>query len=101
MVRSKSPVLLFRALGDDHRLRIFELLLQSPMPLTLGDVAEKFDISRQAISRHIARLQAAGLIDLVTRGRERYCHPNPRPLLDAAAWIGRCTAGKFADNQQF
>lgn len=100
MVRPKSPVRIFRALGDDYRIRIFELLLQSPMPLTLGDVAEKFDISRQAISRHVALLQGAGLIDLVSRGRERYCHPNPRPLLDAAAWIGRCTAGKFTDKQQ-
>ena len=75
----------FRALSDPTRRAILERLRTSDA--TVGELAEPFAMTVQAVSRHLKVLEAAGL---VTRGREaqgRTSTPAPRPLRDAAAGL--------------
>ena len=75
----------FRALSDPTRRAILERLRTSDA--TVGELAEPFAMTVQAVSRHLKVLEAAGL---VTRGREaqwRTSSLDPRPLRDAAAWL--------------
>ena len=94
MAIREAPEKIFKSLGDSVRIRIFELLMSSSLPLTMNEVADRFDISRQAVARHLMVLRESGLVDLIKRGRERYCHPNPRPLLKAEAWMLRFTGDR-------
>lgn len=75
----------FSALADPTRRAILERLAKGEA--TVSELAEPFDISLPAISRHLKVLERAGLI---TRGREaqwRPCRLEPGPLEDVAHWI--------------
>ncbi len=61
----------FQAIADPTRRDIINLL--SNQTLNLNSVAENFDISRPAISKHIKILTECGLIVIRQQGRERYC----------------------------
>lgn len=77
----------FSALGDPTRLAILNRLLDGEA--TVGELAEPFDMSLQAVSRHIAVLEAAGL---VARGRDaqrRPCRIQPRALREIDGWLSR------------
>lgn len=76
----------FQALADPTRRAILERL--RVCDATVGELAEPFAISLQAVSRHLQVLERAGL---VVRGREaqwRTAGLDPRPLRDAATWLG-------------
>ncbi|HQY33398.1 metalloregulator ArsR/SmtB family transcription factor [Actinotalea sp.] len=78
-----NPV--FRALADPTRRAILARLARCDA--TVGELAEPFPMTLQAVSRHLAVLERAGL---VVRGREaqwRTSSLDPRPLRDAAAWL--------------
>ena len=75
----------FAALGDTTRRRILSMLLEDDMAVT--DVAEPFDISLAAISKHLAVLTAAGLISQEKRGRVKWCKLEPDALRDASVWM--------------
>ena len=75
----------FAALADPTRRSILVRLAESEA--TVNELAEPFDMSLQAVSRHLKVLQAAGLI---SRGRDaqfRPCHFEPAPLDAATDWI--------------
>ena len=75
------------ALADPTRRAILARLAQGEA--TVNELAEPFDISLPAISRHLKVLEAAGLI---SRGREaqwRPCHLEAAPLKQVDAWVGR------------
>jgi len=55
--------------------------------LNLNSVAEKFDISRPAISKHIKILTECGLITINQKGRERHCEANLRKLNEVSEWV--------------
>src|SRR5215211_933220 len=55
--------------------------------LNLNSVAENFDISRPAISKHIKILTECGLIVIKQQGRERYCEANLKSLGQVSKWI--------------
>lgn len=77
----------FSALADPTRRAILARL--SNGPATVNELAEPFDISLPAISRHLKVLESAGLIQ---RGREaqwRPCQLNPEPLRQLDGWLGR------------
>ena len=57
----------FKALSDPTRRRILELLRQHPM--SAGELADHFDVSKPAMSAHFAVLREAGLIDSQKRGK--------------------------------
>ena len=55
--------------------------------LNLNSVADKFDISRPAISKHIKILTECGLITINQKGRERHCEANLRKLNEVSDWV--------------
>ncbi|RVT85802.1 ArsR family transcriptional regulator [Rhodobacteraceae bacterium CCMM004] len=77
--------LTFAALADPTRRRILEMLLEDDMAVT--DVAEPFDTSLAAISKHLGILTRAGLISQEKRGRVKWCKLEPDSLRTAAIWM--------------
>jgi DNA-binding transcriptional ArsR family regulator len=75
----------FQAIADPTRRQIIDLLGQESM--TLNTIAEKFDISRPAISQHIKILAECGIIEIEQKGRERYCRIQARNLIPAFMWM--------------
>jgi len=61
----------FQAIADPSRRQILKLL--SKDSLTINSLAENFDMSRPAVSKHIKILEYAGFISIEDIGRERYC----------------------------
>src|SRR5450432_1102925 len=61
----------FQVIADPSRRQILQLL--SKDNLTINTVAENFDMSRPAVSKHIKILYGAGFISITDIGRERYC----------------------------
>ena len=53
----------------------------------MSELAEPFDISLPAISKHLSVLERAGLITREREGRVRRCHLEREPLSDALEWI--------------
>lgn len=77
----------FQAIADPTRRAILGLLaLQS---LTLNAVAENFDISRPAISKHVKVLEECGLIAINQKGRERYCEAKLDKLNEVSEWVNQ------------
>lgn len=75
----------FQAIADPIRRDIISLL--SKELLTVNGVAEHFDISRPAISKHIKILIECGLITIHQQGRERYCQIKPEALQPISEWV--------------
>lgn len=68
-------VVALRALGEPTRLRIVELLLQSP--LEVGEIAQLLGVTQYNVSKHLRILREAGLLDLGKDGRiHRYALPD-------------------------
>ncbi|MGD2134433.1 MAG: metalloregulator ArsR/SmtB family transcription factor [Maricaulaceae bacterium] len=78
----------FAALGDPTRLAIVERLLEGG-ETTAGDLAEPFNISKPAISRHLGVLEDAGLIEREARSRWRVARARPETLAAVDDWIAR------------
>ena len=77
--------LAFAALADPTRRRILMLLLEDDMAVT--DVAEPFEMSLAAISKHLGILTRAGLISQEKRGRVKWCKLEPEALRDTSIWM--------------
>ncbi|MCV2882349.1 ArsR/SmtB family transcription factor [Actibacterium sp. XHP0104] len=76
---------IFAALADPTRRQILEMLLEDDMAVT--DVAEPFEMSLAAISKHLTILMRAGLISQEKRGRVKWCKLEPDALRDASVWM--------------
>jgi DNA-binding transcriptional ArsR family regulator len=76
----------FAALADPTRRHLVELLAAEPGATATG-LAATLPISRQAVSKHLATLDHAGLVHSHRSGREMRFELEPRPLADATAWI--------------
>lgn len=74
----------FQAIADPTRRDIIGLIARQSM--NLNAVAEQFDISRPAISRHIKILTQCGLIVIRQEGRERYCEAKLDKLNEVSIW---------------
>jgi len=75
----------FTALADPTRRAILAMLLEDDMAVT--DVAEPFEMSLAAISKHLGVLTAAGLISQEKRGRVKWCKLEPDALREASVWM--------------
>ena len=75
----------FQAVADPTRRAILDLLAERP--LTLNGVAEHFEISRPAISRHVKILVEGGVVVVRQRGRERYCEVQVDKLNEVSSWV--------------
>lgn len=75
----------FQVVGDPSRRKM--LMLLSRNSLTINSLADNFDISRPAVSKHIKILQGAGFISIHDIGRERYCTLKKDGFEELQAWI--------------
>lgn len=69
----------FKALADPGRRRLLDRLFEKN-GLTLGQLCERMDMSRQAVSQHLRVLESANLVTAVRRGREKHHYLNPVPI---------------------
>ena len=76
---------LFQAIADPTRRAILTFI--AVQALTPNAMAEKFDMSRQAVSKHIKVLQECELIKPEQSGREIYYHFNPKKMKEVAEFI--------------
>jgi DNA-binding transcriptional ArsR family regulator len=72
------------ALADPTRRAIVERLTRGPTRVT--DIAEPFDMSLNAVSKHIKVLEAARLVRRTVQGREHTLELDPEPLREVAQW---------------
>jgi DNA-binding transcriptional ArsR family regulator len=75
----------FQAIADPTRREIINLIAHQS--LNLNSVAENFDVSRPAISKHIRILTECGLIVIKKQGRERFCEARLENLNKVSHWI--------------
>ena len=71
----------FQAIADPVRREIIEML--ADFAKTVNTVADKFDVSRPAISKHIKILNEFGIVEISQKGRERLCMIQPGKLIPA------------------
>lgn len=76
---------IFAALADPTRRAILNMLLEDDMAVT--DVAEPFEMSLAAISKHLTILTKAGLISQEKRGRVKWCKLEPDAMREASVWM--------------
>lgn len=77
--------LIFAALGDPTRRAILSMLLEDDMAVT--DVADPFEMSLAAVSKHLAILTRARLIAQEKRGRVKWCKLEPDAMRAASVWM--------------
>ncbi|MFY9308053.1 MAG: metalloregulator ArsR/SmtB family transcription factor [Bacteroidia bacterium] len=75
----------FQAIADPTRRQIIGIIARKPM--NLNTIAENFDVSRPAISKHIKILTECGLIIVKQEGRERYCEAQLDKLTEVSVWL--------------
>ena len=78
----------FIALSDPTRRLILERLAKGAA--SVSELAEPFDISQQAISKHLAYLERAELIEKRRKGRQQWCALKPGSFNDVSAWVQKC-----------
>jgi DNA-binding transcriptional ArsR family regulator len=82
---------IFAALGDETRLGLVSRLCEGG-PASITRLAEGFDISRQAISKHLRVMEDAGLVRSMPHGRESIWRLEPLPLEEARRYLQQISA---------
>jgi DNA-binding transcriptional ArsR family regulator len=85
MLRDDELDRAFMALADPVRRALLARLSRGEA--TVNELAEPFDITKQAVSRHIQVLETAGLITRTRDGQRRPCHLAPAALESLTGWI--------------
>lgn len=75
----------FQVIADPSRRKMLTLL--SEESLTINSLAENFDMSRPAVSKHVKILHTAGFISIKDIGRERYCTLKQDGFNELQEWI--------------
>ncbi len=92
----------WNALADPTRRAIVERLTRGPTRVT--DIAAPFDMSLNAVSKHVKVLEAARLVRRTRRGREHTLELNPAPLRDVVRWaseVEQFWSGRLDRIEQF
>ena len=85
----------FKALADPLRRRLLDDLRERNGQ-TLGELCEGRGMTRQAVTKHLARLETANLVVTEKRGREKLHYLNPVPIHEIAdRWIGKYERGRL------
>lgn len=82
------------AIADPIRRRVLELVRDDELPA--GALAERFDVSRPAVSRHLRVLREAGLVVERREGRQRFYRANLEPLAELREWLDAYWAGRLS-----
>ena len=87
----------FKALGDENRLAIFQLLRErcaggcevseDGADRTVTEIAKDFDLALSTVSHHLKVLRNAGLVICVKHGKQVYCRVNATLLQDLEAFM--------------
>ena len=75
----------YEALGHVARRQLLSRLREGEARVT--ELASDFDMSLAAVSKHIVRLERAGLVERRIRGRDHWISLRAEPLADATAWL--------------
>jgi len=75
----------FQAIADPTRRAIIGLVAEQPLNVNM--IAEKFEVTRQAVSLHVKILTECGLIVIKQQGRERYCEAKLGGLNEISQWV--------------
>lgn len=75
----------FQTIADPSRREILMMLVKEKQ--NINTLADNFNISRPAVSKHIKVLYNAGFITITEQGRERFCELNPKGFDELKAWI--------------
>jgi DNA-binding transcriptional ArsR family regulator len=85
----------FKALADASRRELLDRL-RADNGQTLGQLCANLDMTRQAVTKHLAVLEEANLVVVLWRGREKLHYLNPVPIHEIAErWIGRFERGRL------
>jgi DNA-binding transcriptional ArsR family regulator len=82
------------AIADPIRRRVLELVRDDELPA--GALAEQFDVSRPAVSRHLRVLREAGLVVERRQGRQHLYRANLEPLAELREWLDDYWSGRLA-----
>lgn len=86
----------FKALADPTRRRLLDLLHRENGQ-TLGALCGHMEMTRQAVTQHLQLLEAANLVAVVWRGREKLHYLNPVPIHEIyARWIEKFERDRLA-----
>ena len=96
-IRAKGLARVFKALGDENRLAIFQLLRErcaggcqvseDGADRTVTEIAKDFDLALSTVSHHLKELRNAGLVICEKRGKQVYCRVNEMLLQDLEAFM--------------
>ena len=78
---------IFKSIADPTRREIFHVLVIASTALSITQISEHFEISRQGVTKHIRMLADAGLLEISGHGREKFCIANPKPLKEISEWV--------------
>lgn len=84
----------FKALADSSRRRLLDRLF-ADNGQSVGELCTGLRMSRQAVSKHLRILEAANLVSIVWKGRQKLHYLNPVPIHD----IGKRWIGKFENRR--
>ncbi len=85
----------FKALADPGRRLLLDRL-RADNGKTLGQLCEHLDMTRQAVTKHLTVLEAANLVVVLWRGREKLHYLNPVPIHEVAErWIRKFERGQL------
>lgn len=95
--RAKKLVAVFKALADENRMAIFQLLRQrcgagcevskDGLDRTVGELAKDFDLALSTVSHHIKELRNAGLVICEKHGKQVHCRVNSTLLKDLEGFV--------------
>lgn len=77
----------FQAISDPTRRAIIGMIAKEPT--NVNTIAERFDVSRQAISLHLKILTECGLLSMKQQGRERICEARLEKLSEVNEWVAQ------------
>ncbi|MBZ9979629.1 MULTISPECIES: metalloregulator ArsR/SmtB family transcription factor [unclassified Mesorhizobium] len=86
----------FRALADPTRRQLLDSL-HDRNGQTLNGLCAEMDMTRQAVTKHLAILEEANLVTTIRKGREKEHYLNPVPINEIAErWIGKFERGRLS-----
>jgi DNA-binding transcriptional ArsR family regulator len=86
----------FKALADESRRKLLDQMYKSSGQ-TLGELCAHLDMTRQAVTKHLAVLEEAGLVATLRQGREKLHYLNPVPIWEIAErWTGKFERPRLA-----
>lgn len=78
---------IFKAIADPTRREIFHALVVAATALPITQISSQFDMSRQGVTKHLKTLEDANLVKIETKGRERFCYADTKPLMEINKWL--------------